>query len=231
MYVAIYEDLSARIAAGELAAEARLPSEHAIAEQFGVSRMTVRQALDKLVDEGVLLRRRGAGTFVGSERTRYRRQNRLASFGAEIGADDELETQVLQIRAVVPDDQVREELQLRAGAQAVEVRRLRRLPGGPVSLQTSWVPYALASSLPRHGLVGGSLYRTLREEHQVELRWAEQAVSASAADEEAARLLEVPLHAPLLEIRRTAHVETNAPAEYARSLTRPEFPLWMRLQA
>lgn len=230
IYQVIYNDFAARITAGELAPNDRLPSELALAEQFGVSRMTVRHALDLLEDDRLLLRRQGTGTFVASKSQPVRRLNRLASFRDELGISDAaVETDVKRREVLPPPDDVREALELKRHAVAVHLVRVRLVDGVAASLQDSWVPYAIAPALARTELENGSLYQTLRQQGVV-LGFADQQISAAAVDEQQAEWLGVKVGSPVMLITRTTHSTTLAPVEFARSLTLPQFPLHVRLE-
>lgn len=230
-YQVIYEDLSSQITSGELEPDTRLPSETVLAERYGVSRMTVRQAVRQLQDQRLLTRRRGAGTFVSAPPPSRRRLNRLGSFAEEVGADDARVRSVLRGRStVVPPDTVGERLGLGTGQEAIRIERLRLIDDVPAVLQESWLPFALAPMLVREDFVGGSLYRTLRERHGVRLGWADQEVSACAASDDQAEALEVAAGSPLLASSRLTHDDASTPVEFARSWMRPEFPVVIRLE-
>src|SRR5947208_9834503 len=93
-YRRIYEDLAARINTGELKADSRMPGDVELAERFGVSRMTVRQALAALVDRNLVERRQGVGTFVAGDKIPKRSLNRLTSFTEDmIGGGQEISTE------------------------------------------------------------------------------------------------------------------------------------------
>jgi GntR family transcriptional regulator len=83
----------------------------------------------------------------------------------------------------------------------------------------------------REELIDGSLYRTLRDRYRVALRWAEQELTASAADPAQAKTLEIAVGCPLIRMTRTTYSDGSAPVEFAVSLTRPEFPVHIRLDA
>lgn len=232
IYQVIYEDLTVQISGGALAPEARIPSESELADRYGVSRMTVRQALKRMEDERLVVRRRGAGTFVASPQGRFRTLNRLGPFESEVGLDrGRVSTKLLFREAMVPPDEVRDLLVLKPKQQAIFLSRLRLIEGSPAALQQSWIPYALAPGLVRDELVGGSLYRTLSERYGVAVQWAEQEIAAVLADEEKARLLELELGAPLTANTRLTYGESAIPIELAHGWTVPEFPFVIRLEA
>jgi GntR family transcriptional regulator len=193
--------------------------------------MTVRQALDQLGAERLVLRRRGSGTYVAPPPSTYRRLNRLTSFRDEIGVGDaDVRTDVKFQGAVVPPEEVRAGLSLKPRQKAVRLLRVRVVEATPAAIQESWLPYSLAPQLAREALVEGSLYRTLRERWGIKLKWAEQTISAAAATGEQADWLGIDAGSPLITINRLAHADDGTPVELAHSWTRPEFPLFTRLE-
>jgi len=226
LYQVINRDLSGQIAAGSLALGDRLPSESELAQHYGVSRMTVRQALGQLEAEGLVVRRHGTGTFVSEPRPRRRQANRFGSFAEEMGVEPaDVTSEVLEQHVAQPPEDAAAALRLGPGHAAVHVRRLRLLRGEPVALQDSWLPLLLAPSLARGGLEGGSLYRTLQEREGLEVARAEQEVTASSATAEEARLLAVEPGSPLIAIFRVAYGAAGQVVEAARSHTVPSLPL------
>jgi GntR family transcriptional regulator len=232
MYEVIYEDLRAQIDSGKLESGGVLPSEPALAEQYGVTRMTVRHAVDRLVNEHMVIRRRGVGTFVTEPRPTYRRVNRLGSLQVEIGQGDVDVTTVVRVQETAsPTPDVRRALSLSPRQRAVHILRVRVVDGEPAAVQDSWLPHDVAPGLAGAELVGGSLYRTLGERYGVELDWAEQKVSAVAADGEWAGWLGVEAGTPLIGITRWTYAKGRHLIECATSWTRPDFPLYIRLEA
>jgi GntR family transcriptional regulator len=231
IYQVIYDDLAVQIAEGALEPDARLPSESELADRYGVSRMTVRQALKQMENERLVIRRRGAGTFVAPVAEQFRTLNRLGPFEREIGLEGtRLRTQVLGRESLVPPDEVRERLGLKPRQAAILLSRLRIVDDRPAALQRSWIPYALAPGLVREELIDGSLYRTLLERHGVAVQWAEQEIRGVLADEELAVLLDVAIGSPLTANKRLTYA-VSGPVELAYGWTRPEFPLLIRLEA
>ncbi|WP_133916145.1 GntR family transcriptional regulator [Streptomyces sp. NBC_00582] len=231
MYEVIYRDLDRQISRGTLKPGDRLPSEGEIADHYGVSRMTVRQAVGRLTDERRLVRRRGAGTFVSDRPTTPRKVHALGPFSEEIGRDDTaIATRVHAQQVAEPPEQVTDRLGIKPRQKVIRVLRVRLVEDRPAAIQDSWIPYALAPALAQEELLGGSLYRTLADRFGIRLTWAEQEVSAAAASSEQAALLQVHPGAPLIAITRLTHSDGDGPVEFAQSWTRPEFPLFIRLE-
>ncbi|NUU08455.1 GntR family transcriptional regulator [Leifsonia sp. C5G2] len=231
IYQVIVRDITEQITGGSLQPGDRLDSEPRLAERYGVSRMTLRQALGELEAGGLVVRRHGAGTFVNTPRPIQRRGNQLGAFHEEMGLDpNEIVTDLLLQEVVAPPAAVADDLVLGHGATTSHVIRLRRLHGKPIALQESWVPYLLVPGLGRDGLIDGSLYKTMRERGGIEIRSAEQAVSVATATPEVADALEETPGSPVMSIRRVSWDGSGNPVEVAQSFTSASLPLIVRLE-
>lgn len=231
-YERIREDLAVQIASGVFAVSSRIPSETELAERYGVTRMTVRNAVARLVQEGQLVRRQGSGTFVAEREPVHRSHNRLMSFTREMEAQGHRVTTRLlsnRVETKVPSA-IAERLRLSGDEPTIVVRRLRNVDKRPVALQESWVPYGRCPALVRTDLVNGSLYETLQRVFGIVLHHAEERVSAVAASAEQARLLETRRGAPLLQIERCTFDDRNQPVEFVRSINGREYWLASRLE-
>jgi GntR family transcriptional regulator len=232
IYEVIYKDLAAQISSGVFHPDDRLPSEADLAERYGVSRMTVRQAIGRLETEHLVVRRRGSGTYVAPPRSMYRRVNRLASFHEDLDVAEMAVTTRMHVQEVaVPGDEVRHRLKLKPRQNAIRLFRSRLLDQRVAAIQDSWLPYTVAPGLAREPLIGGSLYRTLRERYGIAPSRAEQEITATAATAEQAEWLGVTRGSPLIAITRVTYADGPDPLELAHSWTRPEFPLLIRLES
>ncbi|MFE3602821.1 GntR family transcriptional regulator [Streptomyces sp. NPDC059096] len=231
-YQVIYDDLVLQIRSGTLAPAARLPSETDLARQYGVSRMTVRQALDLLDSDRFVVRRQGSGTFVSGHGERGRRLNRLRSFAEEIaGTGGEASTRLIHCATAPTPADVAEALGARDDEPANRLTRVRLVDGAPAALQDAWIPYAVAPSLCREPLLDDSLYRTLTERFGVELRYADQSMTATLLTGEQAELLDARPGTPALEVRRTTYGSRGETVEFTTSWTLPGFPFLLRIDA
>jgi GntR family transcriptional regulator len=216
----IREALVSEIEAGLLDGGARLPGENQLATRFGVTRMTVRQALTGMVNDGMLVRRQGAGTFVVENAAKRRNMTRLTSFAEDMAEAGPITTEVLSRQIVPAPVRVAKGLEVAEGEHVTHYARLRSADGQPMTVQYSWVRLDAFPDLWTVPLIDGSLYATLREQG-VELRSAEQRVAAEPATEERARLLGIPEGTPVLRVERVARDGRNLPVEFARSWMRP----------
>lgn len=227
----IRDELIAEIDSGLLGPGARLPGENALAGRFGVTRMTVRQALAAMVNDGLLVRRQGVGTFVAHDAARRRNMTRLTGFREDMRNDgSSVDTRMLvqEIRPAAAE--VATSLGLQEGAHVTLVERLRLVGRLPVVIQRSWIPYDRCPELWREPLVDGSLYATLQARWAIELRRADQSFSAVEASGEQAELLDVAPGAPLLRVERLTLDDANVPVEVAQSWMRPGFVITTHIE-
>ena len=178
-----------------------LPSDTALCDEFGVSRMTARNAMQRLADEGLVVRVPGRGTFVG-EATAHRRADRLMTFSHEMSRLGRVATSrvlALEIRPSTPDEAAA--LGIVASEPVVVVRRVRLADGEPIAVETARLLRRTAGVVLKADLEHGSLHEVLaRGGHH--LRRGAATITAAAASHEDARLLGVRRGDPLLVERR-----------------------------
>jgi DNA-binding GntR family transcriptional regulator len=217
LYFQVSQQLEAAIREGDLPAGSRLENEVRLADRYGLSRPTVRQAIQHLVDKGLLVRKRGVGTQV--VQAQVRRSIELTSLYDDLeAAGREPRTQVLELGLVPAGDDAGKALGLTPFTEVVRVRRLRLTGSEPLALMTNYLPAGLldvgADVLGEHGL-----YETLRAAG-VNLRIAHQTIGARAAGAGEARLLDERRGTPLLTMTRTAYDDGGRAVEYGTHLYR-----------
>lgn len=215
------EHLAERIASGELAPHTRLPSERTVAEQFGLSRMTARHAVEYLVRRGLVYRRPGSGTYVAAPRVVHTLQ-RLAGFSEQMRAQGISPAGRLLEVALTDqlDPDVIEALDLDRGEPAWTMRRVRYGDGEPLLLEAFFVPDAVCPQLGRHDLSSGSLYDIMRTAYRIEPTRAHETIEPTACDAADARHLGARPGAPAILVTRTAYDPDGRAVEYARDLYR-----------
>lgn len=217
LYFQVATRLEDLIAAGDLAPGARLDNEIQLADQLGLSRPTMRQAIAHLVDRGLLVRKRGVGTQV--VRGPVRRKLELTSLYEDLAATHrQPATEVLRLEADKADEQVAAALQLDPGAEITFLERLRFAQGEPLALMRNYLPAGVAR-LTEADLAAGGLYQILRDAG-VRLKMADQSIGARRATAAEARLLGETRGAPLLVMERTAYEHSGQPVEYGHHLYR-----------
>jgi GntR family transcriptional regulator len=204
-----------------------LPSERQLCSDYGVSRITVREALGQLVSEGLLVRSQGKGTFVAHRPARSRLH--IASFHEDMRRMGlEPSTVLLSVTRSAPPADTAQRLDLPPRSQAYHVRRLRLADGVPMSVDDAWYNADLLPGLDQQDL-RSSLYDILSRQYGRPIDHAEQTVSAGLAGTELGRLLGIPGSGPVLAFDRTSS-SRGEPVEHARSWYRADrYELFMGL--
>jgi GntR family transcriptional regulator len=222
--VPIYHQLKTliqnRILSGEYAIGAQLPSERELCDTYAISRMTVRQAIIDLVNDGLVKRERGRGSYVAKPKIEQGLQ--LTSFTEEMRRRNmNPGTRLLSLRTCVAEGRSVDRLQLSQDRNIHCIVRLRLADGEPMAIETCHIPVSLLPALSPGSLEHGSLYATLRETGLC-MAYAEQTVEASLAKSDEAELLNIKYKAPVLLIERTTYLADTTPLEYVRSVYRAD---------
>ncbi len=203
VYKKIQNSIRKRIDAAELRPGDAVASERELARIHKVSLMTARHALAGLEREGIVERRRGAGTFVAAPKIHF---NKLMSYTEHMSSRGLVpKSRVLVAKIVQEEQEVAARLALPAGTPLVKIERLRLTEEDPFALETCYLPAAEFSTLATAPLARGSLFSTLEHDFGVELAYADEEVDATAADANIAQMLGVHKSAPLLRIRQVIY--------------------------
>lgn len=217
LYVQIQEDLIARIRSGEFKVGDMIPSQKMLAAAYGVSDITVRKALDLLVNEGYLYRIQGKGTFVAERK--INRVLNLMSFTEEMSSRGlEVESRVMELK-VITDRRVARELKILPTKEIVKITRLRLVDGKPYALQTSYIPAAIASLEHMEKMREmSSLYQVLKE-IGVQPSKAHEIYRADVlTDHRLCRLLQAQHGEPILAVERYTYTKDEILFEYVQSI-------------
>ena len=210
MYYQVAQQLEHAIEAGELAPGTRLDGELSLATQLGVSRPTLRRAIEYLVDRGYLVRRRAVGTQV--VHPKVRRPVELSSLYDDLTASrKEPRTTVLSLGTAPATDAVAHALGLEDATEVVAVERLRYADGQPLAVMRNWLPLGLVE-LDVARLERAGLYQVMRAAG-ITLHLASQTIGARAASGAEAKLLQGHKGEPLLTMQRTTYNENGQPVE------------------
>ena len=217
MYYQVAQQLEHAIETGELAPGARLDGELALADQLGVSRPTLRRAIEYLVDRGYLVRRRAVGTQV--VHPKVRRPVELTSLYDDLSASrKDPRTTVLSLERVQATDRVAHALGLEDGVEVVAMERLRYADDQPLAIMRNWLPVGLVD-LDRDQLEHSGLYKLMRSAG-INLHLASQTIGARGASAAEARLLQAHKGEPLLTMERITYNENGQPVELGDHLYR-----------
>ena len=218
----IYLMLRERIACGELPAGSRLPGESTLAAEQGVSRVTVRRALDRLANEGRVRRRAGAGTFVADGGVSPVVGADLADVFAHLKLmGQRTGVRLLSFGYCVPPKPVVEALGLAPRERTQRSVRVRMIEGEPFSHLTTHVPERIGATYAEADLATMPLLGLLERSGIVADR-ASQAISATLAGPGVAEALQLEVGAPLLALTRVVHDADGAGVEHLHALYRPD---------
>lgn len=219
LYFQLAQQLEAAVEQGRLAPGALLGNEIDLAARLGLSRPTVRQAIQSLVDKGLMVRRRGVGTQV--VHSKVRRPLELSSLYDDLeAAGQRPATGVLRNTTEPATAEVATALGVAEGSEVHLVERLRSAHGEPMALLRNHLPPGLLPLLTEE-LEATGLYRLMRASG-VTLHSARQTVGARAADDRQARVLSEPVGAPLLTMERTTYDDTGRVVEFGSHVYRAE---------
>jgi GntR family transcriptional regulator len=195
-----------------------IPSERQLSADLGVSRLTLRAALDELAREGYVVRRRGSGTYV--QHRKISQELTITSF-----SDD------MRRRGMVPGSRTLSMTTTHAGARLgrflnvspsegiVVVKRLRLADGETMAIETLHIPESLVPGLTPKALTG-SFYDLLRDRYGVVIAGGTQAIEPTVTNEEESAALGVPLHSPAFLFERTSRDEAGRTVEFVQSVYR-----------
>ena len=219
LYFQVARQIEGAIERGELRPGQRLDNEIGLADRYGLSRPTMRKAIEELVSMGLLVRKRGVGTQV--VHGRLKRPVELSSLFDDLAKTGQHpSTRVLSCDQVAADDAVAAALGIPSGAPVVSIERLRFAQDEPQALMRNWVPADIgelsADLLAEHGL-----YALLRR-YGVHLRIANQRIGAASADLAQSRLLRTRKGAALITMERTTYDDTGRPVELGKHLYRSD---------
>jgi GntR family transcriptional regulator len=223
-YYQIEEWLRGQIESQALKPGDPLPSEMALAEQLGVSRIVVRQALNDLTGEGLLVRRRAIGTFVAPPRRQVPiLRDRLRGLTEDLAREGlSVRSRVLSQLLVPAGGEAMHELQVEPETPLVEIRRLRSAQNTPIVIETTYHPYARFPHLLHIDLTDRSTYAVLEQEYGVHPVQARDRFVAEAASKEDAALLEIEPAAPVMRYKRTARDQSGQIMEFTISIYRAD---------
>ena len=214
LYTKVEETIAAEIADGEYRPGDQLPTEDELLQRFEVSRITVRRAIQNLVQRGLLEIRRGRGTFVLEPRIEAE-LTKLSGFVEDMNAAGrKASARVLNQGVVSATARIAERLQLGRGARVMRIERVRLADGLPVSFDQTYLPLALGRKIVRNDLRMHPIFTLLEEEYGVPLLEADYALEAVAASKVVAEALQITVGTPILQIERTSKTTNDEPVDY-----------------
>ena len=221
LYIQIKDLLQKQIENGAYAIGARLPSERELAQRFNVSRMTARQALQSLAQEGLTSSRVGKGTFVSPPRINQELRT-LTSFSEDMRERGMApNSRVIRAEVVPANREIAGRLRVAPKTAIVLLSRVRLADDQPLALETTHIPTGLCAGLLEHyDFSRESLYEVLRVDYGWNLVWADQMIQACMPSESERRALNLNTRTPVLRLARVTYNQYDQPVEFVRSVYR-----------
>lgn len=221
LYIQIKELLQKQIESGEYTAGSRLPSERELAQRYVVSRMTARQALRALAQDGVTYSRVGKGTFVSTPKINQE-LHALTSFSEDMRQRGITpSSRVLSAELHPAGAEIAARLHLLPGTETVVLKRVRLADNRPLALEMTHLPHRLCPGLlERHDFERDSLYEVLRREYGWTLVWADQVIETRLPEESECTALDLDEKTPVLKFTRVTFNDQSQPVEFVHSVYR-----------
>ncbi len=220
LYVQIKDFWKKKIENGELQPGDQLPGEQDLCEQHGVSRITVKQAINALASEGLVIRHQGRGTFVASRRFQQDLL-KLTSFTEDMSQRGLIAgARLLSKQIILATPELAKNLGVLEGEKLICIERVRLADNEPLALEIVYFPYDLCPGLLAEDLQSQSIYNLLEQKYGLILHVAEQFLEPSLATRREALLLQISIGDPVLLIERITCLKEGRRVEYAKSVYR-----------
>lgn len=214
--------LEREILSGRWPTGSKLPTERELVTRMGVSRQTVREALEELERAGLIIRRQGSGTYVAERRLEQSLLGHFSIVDALRASGATVDTTVLSSTLTTPLPTVAESLRVADDAPVLELERLRRVDGEPLMVESTWLPAQLLPGIADADLSATGLYELLRTQYGIRLVRATESFEPVVLHADEASALGVAEGAPALMLLRTTYDDADRPIEYARALLKAD---------
>lgn len=220
-YYQIKENLKYLIEEKKLAEGERIPSEMELCQAYGVSRTVVRQALNELASEGLIIKSKGKGTFVARPKIIGSLMQNIHGFHKDMTRKDlTIKNKVLEFSVIKAGKKVSDKLQLKPGLEIFKLVRLRFINNEPIVYVTSYIPHSFCPNLLNEDFSKQSLYNTLEEKYGLEIASSHRNIEAVSAPEEISALMGIEKKAPLLLLGSISYLKNGLAVEYFEAFHR-----------
>lgn len=216
------ELLEAYLQEQQLTPGERLPSERDLCERWGLSRSTLRSAMLRLEKEGVLFSKQGSGTYLAQPKYTRNLQGLLSMSQSAAEQGRMVTTRLLDLKRTECDKTLAKRFGQMLGYPLYKVVRLRMVDGGPLMVETAFIPAERAEGLERKNLEERSLFSLLEEEYGMIPAQGEEKIGITYATADEAELMEIPEESPLFWIVSQTYDQSGQLMEYCRAVARPD---------
>ncbi len=224
LYVQIQEYIAELILSGKIPPDTKLPSEREFSQELGVSRMTVRRSVTELVNEGILERRHGSGTYVAKPKVTYEARELINYVQAMRSRGLDVTSQLLEFGQVPASRRLAERLQVEIGDPLYRVEILRLANRAPCVVERDYLPCARLPEIEAYDLEKTSVSDLLVQAYSASFSHLVQSFEAVPAGDTLARQLRVPESFPLLMVSRVIfRASDSKPVVYAQDFLRSDY--------
>ena len=214
LYARIRDELRSMIVNGTYQPHQRLPSESDLIKSYGVSRITVRQALGELEKEGLLFKVAGKGMFASKPKP-FQSLTRLQGFAEAMSQQGhEIYNRVISFDFLPASKDIALRLGVPEGSSITEVRRVRHLNREPILFETLYVSSSIGERLIKEDLASRDIFLIEENDYGIPLGFADLAIDAVLADAQTAEFLQIAEASPILRVERLTHTEDGTPLNF-----------------
>jgi DNA-binding GntR family transcriptional regulator len=210
LYLQLKEILKNKINAGEYPENTKIPAEPELTENYGVSRITVRKAVEELVEEGYLIKKQGKGTFVNHHKV-FRKIEYVTGFSESCRVSGFVpSSSVLKREIISATEELAEKLQINTGDKVLYIQRKRMGDAHPMMLENNYFSYERYSFLMEEELTD-SLYEVLKKRNILAINPGETSLEIVTADDQLAKTMEVAFGTPFFFMTTVINDQDNTP--------------------
>lgn len=223
-YEEIALDLQNKIISGEYKLNQQLPLEKEMCDKYGVSRITVKKAVDKLVMSGLVVKRRGSGTFVKD--VDHNQMFEMTTSGQFTGFSTMLEgkkvvSKIIEFIVINPTEEIAKKLQMSTDGFVYYICRARYGDGEPYVMEYTYMPIEVITGIKRD-ILEKSIYNYIEKKLKLKIKSAHRIIRASLPTEIEQEYLELNEHTPILEVEQLAFLADGRPFEYSKARHRSD---------
>ena len=225
LYLQIEDLIIEQVESGEISPGDTIPSEAELQKKYNVSRTTIRQAMANLAKDGIIIKKQGKGTFVSKVQKTEPNLSNLCSFSEEIMKDGgKPGSKVLELGIIGAPKHIADIFKIKKGNPVIIYERLRSIDDALVGLHTVYLnqnvlPFFDLNKLNQDNI---SLYQFLEKDLKIHIYVADETLKAISADENIAKILNIPIGTPIMLLKRTTYTLGGQPFEYAKIIVKGE---------